>query len=232
MSRTLHLLLIEDNQDLAANVGEFLESHGHVVDFASDGLSGLHLAAVNDYDVLVVDVGLPGMDGLALCKRLREDAHDPVPIMMLTARDTERDVLAGFNVGADDYLTKPFSLPVLLARLVALARRAGGSALTPLLQVADLSLNTQTLVARRAGRRLELTPTGLKLLQSLLAASPRVLTRRDLEGIVWGTEPPDSEAALRAHIHSLRQIIDRDHPVKLLHTIHGIGYRLAEDDAL
>lgn len=232
MSRPLRLLLIEDNQDLAANAGEFLESRGHVVDYAADGLTGLHLAAVNSYDAVVLDLGLPGLDGLALCKRLRDDAHSSVPILMLTARDTERDVLAGFAAGTDDYLTKPFSLQELLARLMALVRRATGDTTAPVLRVADLALDTRTLVARRGGRRLALTPTGLKLLQSLLMASPRVLSRRDLEDIVWGKEPPDSEAALRAHIHALRQAIDRDDEIKLLHTVHGMGYRIVDDDAL
>lgn len=232
MFRPLRLLLIEDNQDLAANMGEFLESRGHVVDFAGDGLTGLHLAAVNAYDALVLDLGLPGLDGLALCKRLREDAASRIPILMLTARDAERDILAGFAAGTDDYLTKPFSLRELLARLTALVRRSSGLSGTSFLRVADLTLDTQTLVARRAGQRLTLTPTGLRLLRSFLNASPRVLSRQDLEGIVWGEDPPDSDAALRAHIHALRQAIDRDHPVKLLHTIHGIGYRLVEDDAL
>ncbi len=232
MSGPLRLLLIEDNQDLAANMGEFLESSGHVVDYAADGLTGLHLAAVNSYDALVLDLGLPGLDGLALCKRLRQDAGSPVPILMLTARDAERDVLAGFAAGTDDYLTQPFSLLELLARLTALVRRASGDSVAPVLRVADLTLDTQTLVARRSGRRVGLTPTGLKVLQSLMVASPRVLSRQELEGIVWGKDPPDSEAALRAHIHALRQAVDRDHAVKLLHTVHGIGYRLVEDDAL
>lgn len=232
MSRPLRLLLIEDNQDLAANAGEFLESRGHVVDYAADGLTGLHLAAVNSYDALVLDLGLPGLDGLALCKRLRDDARSSVPILMLTARDTERDVLAGFAAGTDDYLTKPFSLQELLARLTALVRRATGDTTAPVLRVADLALDTRTLVARRGSRRLVLTPTGLKLLQGLLTASPRVLSRRDLEDIVWGNDPPESEAALRAHIHALRQAVDRDGEVKLLHTVHGMGYRIVDDDAL
>ncbi len=228
----MHLLLIEDSQDLAANVGEFLESRGHALDYAADGLTGLHLAAVNSYDALILDLGLPGLDGLALCKRLRNDAGSSIPILILTARDTERDVLAGFGAGTDDYLTKPFSLLELLARLTALVRRSSGDSDVPVLQVADLMLDTKTLVARRAGRRLSLTPTGLKILRCLLDASPRLLGRTDLERIVWGKDPPDSDAALRAHIHALRQAIDRDHGVKLLHTVHGIGYRLAEDDAL
>lgn len=232
MSPRLRLLLIEDSLDLAANIGEFLESRGHVLDYAADGLTGLHLAAVNSYDALVLDLGLPGLDGLALCKRLRDDAGSQVPILMLTARDTERDVLAGFGAGTDDYLTKPFSLLELLARLTALVRRSRRDAEVPVLQVADLTLDVKTLVARRAGSRLGLTPTGLKILQCLLEASPGLLSRSDLERIVWGKDPPDSDAALRAHIHALRQAIDRDHAVRLLHTVHGIGYRLAEEDAL
>jgi DNA-binding response OmpR family regulator len=228
----MRLLLIEDNPDLAANIGEFLESRGHVMDYAADGLTGLHLAAVNRYDALMLDLGLPGLDGLTLCKRLRADAGSRVPILMLTARDAERDVLAGFAAGTDDFLTKPFSLLEMLARLTALVRRSSGDSELPVLQVADLTLDTRTFVARRAGRRLGLTPTGLKLLRGLLEASPGLLSRSDLERTVWGKDPPDSDAALRAHIHALRQAVDRDHPVKLLHTVHGIGYRLAEDDAL
>jgi DNA-binding response OmpR family regulator len=228
----MKLLLVEDHADLAANVGEFLESRGHQVDYAADGLSGLHLAAVNAYDAIILDLGLPGLDGVAVCRRLREDARNPVPILMLTARGAERDKLAGFEVGADDYLTKPFSSPELLARLQALIRRASGFAAARILEVADLTLNLDTLIVRRGERRLELTPSALRLLQHLMAASPRVLNRSEVERILWGDDPPDSDAALRAHIHALRQVIDRNHSVKLLHTVHGVGYRLAQDDAL
>ncbi len=227
----LRLLLIEDNHDLAANIGEFLESRQHLVDYASDGLTGLHLAATNSYDAAILDLGLPGLDGVTLCKRLRGDAGSSLPILMLTARDTERDKLLGFDVGADDYLTKPFSLPELHARLTALARRSRGSA-TQLLQVADLTLDRHTLVCRRAGQRLDLTPSGFKLLERLMAVSPKVVSRRDIEMTLWGDDPPDSDAALRAHIHALRQALDRDHAVKLLHTVHGMGYRIGADDGL
>jgi DNA-binding response OmpR family regulator len=232
MAMPLHLLLIEDSDDLAANIGEFLEARGHVVDYAADGITGLHLATVNRYDAIVLDLGLPGMDGIALCRRLRGDAHNPVPILMLTARDTERDKLAGFEVGADDYLTKPFSSPELLARLQALVRRAAGATITRVLQVADLTLHLDTLVARRGGRRLDLTPLALRLLQHLMAASPRVVARAEVERVLWGSDPPDSDAALRGHIHALRQAVDRDETVRLVHTVHGVGYRLAADDAL
>ena len=167
----MHILLVEDNRDLAANVGEFLESRGHVVDYAADGLTGLHLAATNRYDALVLDLGLPGIDGLALCKRLREDARSNVPVLMLTAKDTERDKLTGFEVGTDDYLVKPFSLAELHARLKALARRAESRA--EVLQVADLSFDVRTLIVRRGGQRVELTPAGLKLLEKLMRHSPK-----------------------------------------------------------
>ena len=225
----MHVLLIEDNRDLAANVGEFLQSRGYVVDYAPDGLTGLHLAATNRYDALLLDLGLPGIDGLALCKRLREDARSSVPVLMLTAKDTERDKLAGFEVGTDDYLVKPFSLAELHARLKALARRAGSSA--KVLQVADLSFDIRTLIVRRAGRRVDLTPAGLKLLERLMRVSPGVLSRQDAERSIWGEDPPDSDAALRGHIHALRHALNRGFEPRLLHTVHGVGYRLAPDDA-
>jgi DNA-binding response OmpR family regulator len=226
----MHILLVEDNRDLAANVGEFLESRGHVVDYAADGLTGLHLAATHRYDVLVLDLGLPGIDGLALCKRLREDARSEVPVLMLTAKDTERDKLTGFEVGTDDYLVKPFSLAELHARLKALARRAGSRA--EVLQVADLSFDFRALIVRRGGQRVNLTPAGLKLLERLMRASPGVLSRQDAERAIWGEDPPDSDAALRGHIHALRQALDQGFEPTLLHTVHGVGYRLAPDDAL
>ncbi|HUS25497.1 MAG TPA: response regulator transcription factor [Candidatus Binatia bacterium] len=223
----MHLLLIEDSQDLAASVGEYLGGRNHVVDFAADGLSGLHLAAVNTYDVVILDLNLPGLDGVALCQRLRQSVRSPVPVLMLTARDTEQDKLRGFDAGADDYLTKPFSLPELHARLRALARR--GRTVEEL-QVADLSFDRRTLIARRAGRRLELTPAGLRLIEKLMLASPGVVTRQEAERAIWGEHPPDSDAALRGHIHTLRAAVDQGTERKLLHTLHGVGYRLAVDD--
>jgi DNA-binding response OmpR family regulator len=225
----MHVLLVEDNGDLAANVGEFLESRGYVVDYAADGVTGLHLAVTHRYDAVVLDLGLPGIDGLALCKRLREDARSDVPVLMLTAKDTERDKLTGFDLGADDYLVKPFSLAELHARLKVLARRGGGRA--EVLQIADLSFDVRTLIVRRGGRRVDLTPAGLKLLEKLMRASPGVLPRRDAERALWGENPPESDAALRGHIHALRQTLDRGLEPKLLHTVHGVGYRLAPDDA-
>lgn len=224
----MRILLIEDHQDLAANVGEYLESRGHVVDYAANGLAGLHLATSQPYDALALDLSLPGLDGLSLCRRLRHDGRYPVPVLMLTARDTERDMLTGFEAGADDYLTKPFSLAELEARLKALARR--GTAPADSLRVADLSFDLRTLVVRRGPRRIELPPAGLRLLEALMRAAPGVVSRRDAGHALWGEDPPDSEAALRGHVHALRAALDAPPAPKLLHTVHGIGYRLALDD--
>ena len=229
MTFTLHILVIEDNRDLAVNIGEYMEARDHIVDYATDGLTGLHLVSVNTYDVLVLDLSLPGLDGLTLCKRLRQDAHRTVPVLMLTARDTLRDKLAGFEAGADDYLLKPFALTELYARVQALVRRAAGS--HEILCVADLSFDLRTLIVRRGSQRLSLSPSELRLLERLMRVSPGVVTRRDAERTLWGDDPPDSEAALRGHIHALRQAVDKDFTIKLLHTIHGVGYRLALDDA-
>lgn len=226
----MHVLIIEDHANLAANIGEFLEEHGDVVDYAGDGLTGLHLAAVNAYDAIVLDLRLPGMDGVTLCQRLRRDAGDTTPLLMLTARDTERDKLAGFEAGADDYLTKPFSLPELRVRLTALVRRAAGQG--NVLRVADLEFNLATMVVRRSGKRLEIKPSSLRMLEKLMRASPAVVSRSEIERCIWGDDPPASEASLRGHIHQLRAAIDGNHPVKLLGTVHGIGYRLAPDDAI
>lgn len=226
----MRLLLIEDSPDLAANIVEFLESEGHVLDYAADGQVGLRLAQAHRHDAIVLDVGLPGLDGVALCRRLREEDRSAVPILMLTARDTERDTLIGFHAGADDYLTKPFSLAVLDARLRALQRRSQG-AVSGLLRVADLVLDLRLRNARRGERMLDLPPSSLRLLERLMAASPGLVSRQEAEFALWGDQPPDNDGALRTQIHALRQAVDRDETVKLVHTVHGLGYRIGIADA-
>lgn len=221
----MHVLLIEDNLDLSANVGEFLESRGNTVDYARDGVQGLQLANGEGYDAIILDLGLPGLDGISLCRRLRETARRDIPIVMLTARDTEADKLLGFDAGADDYLTKPFSLLELLARLKALVRRATGA--RGVLQVADLTFDLRTLIIRRGERAITLAPTGMRILEQLMRASPGVVTREQIERTVWGDDPPGSDAALRGHILIIRNAVDTEAEPKLLHTVHGIGYRLA-----
>jgi DNA-binding response OmpR family regulator len=227
-SPPVRVLVIEDKHEVAANIGDYLEACSHQPDFAYDGLGGLHLAVTNEYDVIVLDIGLPGMDGLSLCRRLREDARSSTPILMLTARDTLDDKLAGFDVGADDYLVKPFALKELVARLNALAQRGRRSA-TTVLSIADLELDPTTREVRRGGRRLEIGPAGFKVLKILLEASPAVVSRQTLAHALWGDDPPSSDA-LRTQIYDLRRAIDRPFGRPLLHTVYGIGYRLAEQE--
>ncbi len=221
------ILLVEDNDALAANIGEYLEQQGDIVDFAHDGLSGLRLAESNAYDVLVLDLMLPGLDGLQLAARLREQSTIRTPILMLTARDTLQDKLDGFEAGGDDYLTKPFDLLELHARLKALVRRAAGG--NRVLALGDLMYDTGTFSVRRGAAPIKLTRTGLRMLELLMRRAPEVVSRQEMERAIWGDEPPDSDAALRVHVHGLRVALDRPFEIKLLHTVPGIGYRLAPD---
>lgn len=224
----MKVLIIEDNTDIAANIGDFLEDKGYIVDFAGDGVTGLHLAVVNEFDVIVLDLMLPGMDGLEVCRKLREEVRKDTPILMLTARDRLEEKISGFETGADDYMVKPFELAELEMRLQVLARR-GHSVRPRVLEVGDLVFNLDNLNVTRAGQAISLNPTALKLLQRMMEASPWVVSREDLETRVWGEELPDSDS-LRVHIHGLRQAIDKPFDKPLIHTKHGIGYRLADLD--
>lgn len=226
----MRVLIIEDNPDIAANLGDYLEDHGHTVDFAGDGITGLHLAVVNDFDSIVLDLALPGMDGLEVCRKLRSEAGKETPVLMLTARDRLEDKLAGFETGADDYLVKPFELQEVEARLNVLAGR-GRRRNRRELKVGDLKFNLDTLSVNRDGEEIYLNPIGLKLLQCLMDSSPNVVSRAELEMEVWGEEMPDSDS-LRVHIHSLRSAIDKPFSGNMIQTRHGIGYRLVEPDAV
>lgn len=219
----MRILIVEDNRDILANLVDYLEMKDYTVDCAQDGLAGLALAQANDYDLAILDVMLPGMDGFKLCQKLREERNH-VPVIMLTARDTLEDRLEGFDAGADDYLIKPFELTELGARVEAVLRRSRG--VSRVLQVVDLQLDLDTLTASRQGKVLKLNPIGLKLLEVLMRKSPSVVKRDQLEEAVWGDNCPDSDS-LRSHIHQLRQVIDKPFDVALLQTVHGIGFRLA-----
>jgi DNA-binding response OmpR family regulator len=223
------VLLIEDHRDIAEMVGSYLEARGYALDYAADGVTGLHLAVVNDYDAIILDLMLPGMDGLSLCRKLREEARRDTPLLMLTARDTQQDKVTGLDVGADDYLVKPFDIRELEARVRALVRRRRSAIAAEVLRVADLTLDTGTLEVQRNGKKLNLTPIALKMLTVLMRASPRVVNRRDLERDVWGDILPDSDT-LRSHLYTLRKCIDKPFEKPLLHTVHGAGYRLADAD--
>ncbi|MBF0138278.1 MAG: response regulator transcription factor [Magnetococcales bacterium] len=221
----MRILFIEDHADLAANLCDYFEEKGHVVDSAMDGITGLHLALVNTYEIIVLDLKLPGMDGITLCQKLRQEGQQNTPVIMLTARTTLDDKVVGFASGADDYLAKPFELKELEMRILALARRTGRGSSRRILQVADLEYNLDTMQVRRGDRSLELQAIPLRVLKLLMQRSPGVVWRQDIEQAVWGNSPPDSDA-LRVHIHTLRSAIDKPGLPALLHNLRGIGYQL------
>jgi len=221
------ILLIEDNRNISEMVGEYLERKGFGVDYAADGADGLRLAVENSYDVIVLDLMLPRLDGLEVCRRLRQDAKKSTPVLMLTARDTLDDKVRGLEAGGDDYLVKPFAIQELEARVRALIRRDRRQVSNEVLKVGDLVLDTATLRLTRGGKDLQLSPIGLKLLTILMRESPRVVSRRDIEREIWGDALPDSDT-LRSHLYNLRKVIDKPFEKQLLHTIHSAGYRLAE----
>jgi len=222
------VLLIEDNRDLAATLWDYLESHGFVVDHASDGMRGLHLALTGDHEFIVLDLGLPKLDGLEVCRQLRA-AGRQLPVLMLTGRDTLADKLQGFSEGADDYLVKPFEMKELLARLRAMTRRSQAS-VDAALRVADLEYDPACYRVRRAGATIPVTRAGMRLLELLMRRSPRVVSHADMEMALWG-EPLGNPNAMRSHLHALRNSIDKPFAKHLLHSVQGIGYRLTDDDA-
>ena len=226
----MKILLVEDNNNLALNITEYFESKGYVTDYAADGITAFSLLLSETYDVIVLDVMLPGMDGFSLCQKLRDKKGNGTPVIMLTARDTEKDKLKGFSAGTDDYLVKPFSLPELEARIIALVRRTkhaltGGENLV----VADLVYNPATMSFHRGDVSLSLMPVPRKVLVLLMQNANQVVTRSEIEREIWNDEPPDSEA-LRSHIYAIRNAINKHSSINLLHTIRGTGYLLGETD--
>lgn len=226
----MRVLIIEDNRDLAANMFDFLEAKGHIVDAAGDGITGLHLALVNQYDAIVLDLMLPGIDGIALCRKLREEGSKNTPILMITARDSLEDKIIGLEAGADDYLVKPAELREVELRLRVLHRRGDARMPKQRMVLEDLTLNTLRCTVRRAGKIIELPRIPYKILETLMLRSPAVVSREDLEHAVWADARPDSDS-LRAHVHLLRNLIDKPFERKLLRTVRSIGYQLASPDA-
>jgi DNA-binding response OmpR family regulator len=227
----MRILIIEDNADIVANLHGFLEPLGYEIDSARTGAAGLALLLEGaPYDALVLDVMLPGMDGVEVCRKLRTFLGSTLPVLMLTARDTVPDKVAAFSSGTDDYMVKPFSLIELDVRLKALMRRAAPHRKGAVLQLGDLEFNTGTYEVRRSGKPVRLTPTGYRLLSILLRAAPQIVTRDELEREVWGDERTQSDA-LRTHIHALRAAIDKPFGNPMLRTIPGIGIRLVAPGA-
>ncbi|MGB0467847.1 MAG: response regulator transcription factor [Pontibacterium sp.] len=213
------VLLVEDNRPLAAHIIEYLELDDIECDYTERGDHGLKLAQQQHFDMIVLDINLPGMDGLSVCEQLRASGIQ-TPILMLTARDSLENKLEGFNVGADDYLVKPFDLPELVVRIKALAKRAAPQ--KPQLQVADLTLDLSLREAYRQEQLLSLHPIGWELLVALARVSPAPLSRRELEHVIWQDTPPDSDA-LKSHLYQLRKAVNKPFATPLVHTLRNVG---------
>ena len=218
----MRVLLVEDQHDIAANIWDFLERRGHEVDHCADGASGLARASQGGFDAIVLDLGLPRLDGLDLCRALR-DAGNGVPVLMLTARDTLADILRGFAHGADDYMVKPFALKELDARLRALHRRAVPAHPAP----ADgaLAYDAGTMTALREGKRIPLTRLQGRLLATLLADAPRIVPHDRLLRAAWGHEAPDI-GALHTQMYELRALVDKPFETPLIKSVRGVGYQV------
>jgi two-component system response regulator MprA len=224
----MQVLVVEDEPRMADLLRQGLTEEGYIVTVASTGVDALKLALGYAYDVMVLDVMLPGMDGFAVARRLRE-RHNQVPILMLTARDTAGDIVAGLDLGADDYLTKPFSFDVLLARLRALGRR-GPAAPSTLLRIADLTLDVTTREVKRAGKELHLTRTEFSILELLAKNAGRVVTRESIIEQVWGHTTEIESNTLDAFVRLLRAKVEPTGAPKLIHTVRGVGYTLRTGD--
>jgi len=225
----MQILVVEDDQRLARQLKKGLEEQGHMVRLAFDGLDGLETACDGQFDVLVLDVMLPGLDGFGVVRRLRASGNKS-PILMLTARDSAEDIVAGLDAGADDYLTKPFALKVLLARLRALARRKEVEPRTDL-QIGDLVLNPAERTVKRDKVAIALTRTEFILLETLMRNSGRVVTRDRLIDAVWGAQREVESNTLDVYVRQLRSKIEPPGSRKLIQTIRGVGYTMREEEA-
>ena len=226
----MRILVIEDNRDILANVLDYLELKGYVVDCAQDGLSGLHLAATQDYDLIVLDLMLPGIDGIEVCRRIRATRN--VPIIMLSARDDEVDKVLGLEMGADDYVTKPFSPRELVSRVKANLRRAR---VVPVhedpIRIGDIEVDPAARTVTRDGQDVPLTFSEFEILLKLMKSPRRVFTREELMDHLWNGSFYGDLRSVDVHVRHLRQKVERDpaNPV-LIRTVRGVGYALGRED--
>lgn len=220
----MHLLVVEDQPAIARNIAEYLEPRGYILDFASDGRQGLSLALDNDYDLIVLDVMLPGMDGFEICRRLRAESTKHVPVLLLTAMDTLDDKSRGFSEGADDYLTKPFALRELEMRCAALGRRHLLHQ-DHVIRLGPLEIDRTRKTVHREGQEIRLKQIGYRILEVLAETYPQVVPRNELMRRIWKDEPTESDA-LRSHIYQLRTALDKPFEHALIKTLHGVGFTL------
>lgn len=220
----LSILLIEDNLTIAKQLTEFFEGHGWSVDYASTGEQGLVLAVSQPFDVVVLDLNLPDIDGLIVCKKIKQQAEINLPVLMLTARDAFEDKADGYGQGADDYVTKPFDFREVALRCQALAKRHQLHQ-SQTLEIGGLKIEQNQHLAFRENQQLKLTNIGFKLLLALAQAYPQAVTRSNLIHKVWQDNPPDTDA-LRSHIYSLRNALDKSFSYPMLTTITNVGFKL------
>lgn len=221
---SIDILLVEDHHDIASNIMLYLTQYGHRVDIMYSANGALSLLEEQKFDVLILDVMLPGMNGFSLANTIRQRYNQNTPIIFLTARDTLEDKQEGFDSGADDYLTKPFELKELLMRVEALYRRATGQ-YQQHLQIGQWRIDIQSQEIHLQDKKITTTHTGFKIFHSLVLEHPGILTKRNLEKKLWGDSPPDSDA-LRSHVFSLRKAITHVTEETVIETVHGVGYRL------
>ncbi|MFV0448685.1 MAG: response regulator transcription factor [Vibrio sp.] len=223
----LKALLVEDDLDLATALIDYMSLEDIECDYAADGQVGYNLIMSHRYDVIILDLNLPKIEGLAVCERIRNNGVES-PVLMLTARDTLDDKLEGFSRGADDYLVKPFAMEELLVRMKVLAKRRSGQ--ISKLVIADLELDLSHRQATRAGRELKLSPIAIKILEVLMREYPAAVSREKIVQIVWGDEQPDSNS-LKVHIFNLRKQVDQSEWSPLIQTISGFGFGIYSQDA-
>ena len=224
---SMRILLVEDDTGAARFIRKGLQEEGYTIDVAFDGEEGLHLATSQTYDLIILDIMLPEISGFALLKGARKKGV-MTPVIFLTARDDKQDIVRGLELGADDYLIKPFSFPELLARIKAVLRRGQKDIELSKLRVADLTLSIINRAARRCGKDIELSAKEFSLLEYLMRNAGQILTRTMILEHVWGYDFDTSSNIIDVHINRLRSKIDRDFSSKLIHTIKGVGYVLKD----
>jgi len=221
---SINVLLVEDDIDLASTVVDYLEIEDINCDHAANGVLGLSLIEANDYQVILLDLNLPRLDGLSVCQKVRESSND-TPILMLTARDSLKDKIAGFDVGTDDYLVKPFEIEELLVRILALSKRRSGQVST--LNMGELTLQLKARTADYANQPIKLTPITFKLLEKFMRETSKPVSRKALIQAVWGEEQPDCNS-LKVHIHHLRKQLEKVDAKLSIDTEIGFGFALRE----
>ena len=222
----INVLLVEDDIDLATTIVDYLDIEDIECDHASNGVLGLNLLQINDYQMIILDVNMPKMDGLTMCKTLREQGKD-IPVLMLTARDSLDNKLEGFAAGSDDYLVKPFAMKELVARVQVLAKRKSGEAKR--LTLANLNLDLAKRSADVEGQTLKLSPIAFKLLETLVRHAPQTVTRSSIMQAIWGEEQPDSNS-IKVHVHHLRKQLEATTHQVTLETIPSVGFAITANE--